>query len=175
MPRQGREAMPRTADRVDEDLVTRPDKWIEDREESSDADPRPEDWPPRRVLTYRDLIRMQRRLTGNWSLLSPRSRAGLPNYLRLGLAGLSVALWAYAVHAHGIGSWLGIGWTVMAIATASDAVLSLLIGLRVVAVGEWILRLGAGDLDYRTTLGGMTRRRGCVRRLRSSATGPCAW
>ena len=154
MPRQGRETMPRTADRLDEERATRPDGWIEDREEASDADPRPEDWPPRRVLTFRDLIGMQRHVTGDWSLLSPRSSAGRPNCLRLGLAGLSVALWAYAVHAHGIGSWLGIGWTVIAVAMVGEAVLSLLIGLRVVAVGEWILRLGAGDLDYRTTLGG---------------------
>ena len=151
---QGQETTSRAADQLDDELVTRPDGWIEDREEVSDADPRPEDWPPRRVLNYRDLVGMQRRLKGNRSLLSIRSSNGRTNSLRLALAALSVALWAFAVHAHGIGSWLGFGWTVMAVAAVSNVVLSLLIGLRVVAVGEWILRLGAGDLDYRTTLAG---------------------
>lgn len=154
MQRREQETTPPTADRLDEELVTKPDRWIEDREEVFGAHLRPEDWPPRRVLTYRDLVGMQRRLKGNRSLLSLRSSNGRLNSLRLGLAGLSVALWAYAVHAHGIGSWLGIGWTAMAVAAVTNVVLSLLIGLRVVAVGEWILRLGAGDLDYRTTLGG---------------------
>ena len=42
----------------------------------------------------------------------------------------------------------------MAVMALTNVVVSLLMGLRVVAVGEWILRLGAGDLDYRTTLGG---------------------
>ena len=150
----GQETTSHAVGRLDEELVARPDGWIGDRDEESGADLRPEDWPPRRVLTYRDLIGMQRRLKGNRSLLSLGSSNGRTNSLRLALAGLSVALWAFAVHAHGTGSWLGIGWTVMAIAAVSNVVLSLLIGLRVVAVGEWILRLGAGDLDYRTTLGG---------------------
>ena len=155
MPKiQGQEATLHSAGRLDEELVTKPDGWIQDREALSGADPRPEDWPPRRVLTYRDLIGMQRRLRGNRSLLSLRSTNGRANSLRLGLVGLCLPLWAFAIHAHGIGSWLGIGWTVMGVAAVSNVVLSLLIGLRVVAVGEWILRLGAGDLDYRTTLGG---------------------
>ena len=97
---------------------------------------------------------MQRRLKGNRSLFSLRSNNGRTNSLRLALAGLSVALWLYALHANGIASWHGIGWTVMAIAATCNLVLSLHLELRVVAVGEWILRLGAGDLDYRTTLGG---------------------
>ena len=150
----GQEQTSSAVDRLEEELVARPDGWLGDSEEESGADLRPEDWPPRRVLTYRDLIAMQRRLKGNRTLLSLRSSNGRMNSLRLTLAGLSVALWAFVVHAHGIESWLGIGWTVMAIAAVSNVVLSLLIGLRVVAVGEWILRLGAGDLDYRTTLGG---------------------
>ncbi|MDE0126711.1 MAG: HAMP domain-containing sensor histidine kinase [Bryobacterales bacterium] len=151
---QGQETTPRTADRLEDELVMRPDGWIEDSEEEFGAHVRPEDWPPRRVLTFRDLLGMQRRLKGNRSLLSLRSSSGRANSLRLALAVLSVALWAYIVHAHGVGSWLGIGWTAMAVAAVANVVLSLLIGLRVVAIGEWILRLGAGDLDYRTTLGG---------------------
>ena len=104
------EATARVANRLEEEQVTRPDGWREDREQEAGADPRPEDWPPRRVLTYRDLIGMQRRLKGNRSLLSLRSSNGRTNSLRLALAGLSVALWAFALHAHGI------GWTVMMVA-----------------------------------------------------------
>lgn len=117
-------------------------------EEEAGADLRPEDGPPRRVLTYRGLIAMQRRLTGNRSLLSIRSSNRRTNSLRPALAGLFGALWVFAMGTHGI------GWTVMMVAATSNLVLSLLIGLRVVAVGEWILRVGAGGLDYRTSLGG---------------------
>ena len=150
----GQETRAPAADRLDEELVTWRDGWKGDRGKEAGADLRPEDWPPRRVLTYRDLIRMQRRLKGNRSLFSLRSNNGRTNSLRLALAGLSVALWLYALHANGIASWHGIGWTVMAIAATCNLVLSLHLGLRVVAIGEWILRLGAGDLDDRTTLGG---------------------
>ena len=62
---QGQETPPSTAERLDEELVTRPDRWVEDGEEGFGAHLRPEDWPPRRVLTFRDLVKLQRHLKGN--------------------------------------------------------------------------------------------------------------
>ena len=134
--------------------MTRPDGRREAPEEEGGEDLRPEDLSPPHPLTYRDLIAMQRRLKGNRSLFSLRSNNGRTNSLRLALAALSATLWAFAVHAHGPGSWLGIGWSIMMVAATGNLVASLLIGLRVVAIGEQILRIGAGDLEHRTALPG---------------------
>ena len=111
---------------------------------------------PARRLGYRDLLKMQSDLGTpyNRAIWNVRSTSGKLNILR-SLVPLSAGTLAtYAGVSHGPTSLVAIAAGVIALGGLVHLVLANLLALRIIVVAEWILRLGAGDLDYRVALSG---------------------
>ena len=107
-------------------------------------------------LGYRDLLKMQTDLGTpyNRAIWNVRSTSGKLNILR-GLAVVSAgALAAHAAGAHGLTSPVAVAAGALTLGSIVHLVLSNLLALRIIVVAEWILRLGAGELEYRITLSG---------------------
>ena len=111
--------------------------------------------PPKR-LGYGDLLKMQSDLGTpyNRAIWNIHSTSGKLNILR-GLAVVSAgALAAYAATAHGLSSPVALAAGALTLGSFMHFVLSNLLALRIIVVAEWILRLGAGNLEYRIALSG---------------------
>lgn len=108
--------------------------------------------PP--ALTVRDLLVRQRGLRVMAAAWSIRSTTGKMNVVRATLAVMSGVLFARMVAAPGIDSWTTVATAVLAAGTIANLVYSNVIALRTIAIAEWIMRLGMGDLEYRMRLSG---------------------
>ena len=108
--------------------------------------------PP--ALTVLDLLMRQRGLRAMGPAWSIRSTTGKLNLIRATLAMVSGILFAGMVGADGIDSWATVATAVLATGATANLVISNVIALRTIAIAEWIMRLGTGDLEYRVRLSG---------------------
>ena len=127
---------------LDGELVSRPDWWHEVGQDGV---------PPDRELGYLDLVRMQSafRKRARETVWSIQGRGGSHNWLRLGLAGLAGLTWLFAVDSHGLQDWAALGAGFVFALAIANLMAMMLIWLKVVALADWLRRLGAGDLEYR--------------------------
>ena len=108
--------------------------------------------PP--ALTVRDLLARHRGLRVMGAAWSIRSTSGKMNVIRATLAVGSGVLFALMAAAPGIDSWTTGATAVLAAVAIANLVYSNVIALRTIAIAEWIMRLGMGDLEYRMRLSG---------------------
>ncbi|MCY4454207.1 MAG: ATP-binding protein [Immundisolibacterales bacterium] len=129
-------------DRLDEELIARPDWW----DDTSDIG-----LPPDRALGYLDLFRLQPEFAKRtretlWSL---RGRGGIMNWVRGMLVGLSTGAFILAWKFEGAGSPAWVMTGALSILAIANLIAMMCIWLKVIALGDWVMRLGAGDLEYR--------------------------
>ena len=121
-------------------------------QEQAEPDGEPTAAPP--ALTLRDLLARQRGLRVMGAAWSLRSTAGRTNVIRATVAVVSGVLFAHMVAAHGINSWATIATAILVVGTIANFVFANVTALRLIAISEWIMRLGMGDLEYRVMLSG---------------------
>ena len=122
------------------------------RQEQAEPEGEPATAPP--ALTLRDLLARQRGLRVMGAAWSFRSTAGRMNVIRATLAVVTAVLFANMVAAHGISSWTAVATAILVVGTIANFVVANVTALRLIAISEWIMRLGMGDLEYRVMLSG---------------------
>ena len=122
------------------------------RQEQAEPEGEPAAAPP--ALTLRDLLARQRGLRVMGAAWSFRSTAGRMNVIRATLAVVTAVLFANMVAAHGISSWTAVATAILVVGTIANFVVANVTALRLIAISEWIMRLGMGDLEYRVMLSG---------------------
>ena len=110
-----------------------------------------------RIESLADLVRMQRKLHGSKKLsaLSLKSISGRMNVLRLGPPVIAIPIWMKTVLDGDTGFAISFVAGAVAITSLAHFILvNMWLSLRTIVIGDWIIRLGQGDLDYRLSLYG---------------------
>ncbi|MCY4454206.1 MAG: HAMP domain-containing sensor histidine kinase [Immundisolibacterales bacterium] len=107
-----------------------------------------------RRLGHLDLLRMQGTLKGHYNraIWSPKSSSGRMNVLRVAMPLVAIAA-AVEQSRDGL-SVLAIVLWLFVLTSLAHLVIANMIAMRLIMVAEWILRLTAGDLEYRLKLAG---------------------